>query len=407
MPVLLLVALGLYVLATGLGLLMRVAFVVPVAWLDLSNAVHAHSHTLYFGWAGLAILALAFRRVGDDSRLTRGLLWTVAGLSLAAFVSFLQGGYSVLSIVISSAFLVVWGVAIARWWRAARGERGLDLLYLRVGLGYLALAAVGACVRTVLLIGGPEDPLPGRLAVFSFLHNFQWFFIFAAVGLLLSYASRLGITLDEGRLRRHLLWAAPLAWITFPLGVLGGGEVPLLGPAARVASLVLAWPGLLLGLTLFSASRAGGGVGLALRWLGGWYLLKVAMETGGALGLADVAVAARQPALIYLHVVLLGFVTQAVLLPLRHELRRPLGQGLNALNAGLAVMLAGLAVVGAPFLGLPALAQWMTAGFVVAALGGGVAFVAGASWLLPGRTLQQLARSDERRLREAGAVELS
>ncbi|NMO23650.1 hypothetical protein, partial [Pyxidicoccus fallax] len=45
-------SLAFYVLAIGLGLLLRVSFLQPLPWLHFGHALHAHSHTLYFGWAG-------------------------------------------------------------------------------------------------------------------------------------------------------------------------------------------------------------------------------------------------------------------------------------------------------------------------------------------------------------------
>ena len=61
-------SLALYVLATSLGLLLRVSFIQPLPWLHFGHALHAHSHTLYFGWAGLGLLTLAYEQVGATGR---------------------------------------------------------------------------------------------------------------------------------------------------------------------------------------------------------------------------------------------------------------------------------------------------------------------------------------------------
>src|SRR5690554_4229815 len=75
------ISLGIYVLATSLGVLMRFSYLTPMPWLPFAHAIHAHSHTLYFGWVGLALLALAFRLVDDEGKAVRVLLGTIAVLS--------------------------------------------------------------------------------------------------------------------------------------------------------------------------------------------------------------------------------------------------------------------------------------------------------------------------------------
>jgi len=67
-------SLALYVLATSLGLLLRVSFIQPLPWLHFGHALHAHSHTLYFGWAGLGLLTLAYEQVGATWRWPWGMV---------------------------------------------------------------------------------------------------------------------------------------------------------------------------------------------------------------------------------------------------------------------------------------------------------------------------------------------
>lgn len=384
LTLLLAISLGIYVLATGLGVLMRFAFVTPMPWLPFAHAIHAHSHTLYFGWVGLSVLALAFRLVGDEGRFVQGLLGSVVVLSLATFASFLESGYSTASIVFSTAFLFVWSAALVRWWRRARGRQGLAFTYLRMGMVYLVIASLGAWARVVLIAMKVASPLPGKLAVFAFLHNFGWFFVFGVMGLLLANAQALGLRLDERLLRRHLWWAAPVAWLAFPLGVAGGATVAVLGPAARVAGFALLVPGAMLTWVLLKAARdAGGPLRSAMAWLALWYGLKTAMEAAGAMGLSDLSVAARHPAILFLHVFLLGFVTFALMLPVLHHLKRPLGWSLHGHNVGLAVLAAGLAMLSGPAFGQLWLVKWVPTGYLVAALGGALTFVAGCWWAMP------------------------
>lgn len=380
-------SLGIYVLAMMLGLLMRLAFVTPMPWLPFAHAIHAHSHTMYFGWVGLGILALAFRMNGDEAPFVRRLLGTIGVLAVVTFVSFLNGGYTPLSIVLSTTFLFIWAGALVRWWRGARGRSGLAYTYLRVGMVYLLIASMGAWGRMVVLALHVKEPIWGRLAVFAFLYNFGWFFVFGVVGLLIAWAPKWNIVLNERLLRWHLWAAAPVAWLTFPLGVPGGASFGVLGVTARVAAALLLVPGALLTLALVRGATTGrGAMKQAFGWLAFWYGLKTLLELGGALGLSHVAVATRHPAILYLHVFLLGFVTLALLLPVLAELKRPLGATLSVHNAGLVVMTLGLGVLSAPGYRMTFFVTHLRAGFIVAAIGAAIIVTAGVVWSWP-RTL--------------------
>ncbi len=363
-----------YCLSLALGLALRFFFVRPFAWVDFGNAVHAHSHTLYFGWVGLGIFALAFARLGAADRTVRRVLAAIAAVSAATFVAFLEGGYALPGIVVSTVALLVWAWAAITFWRRARGRPGVDLAFLRAGLVYIGLASLGAWARVAILAAGVRDPLPGKLAVFAFLHDFAWFFVLALFGLLAWLAPRLGTRLDERLLRWQLRLTVPFAWLTFPLGV-QGGDTGLLGTVASVAAPALSVPAALGCLNLWRAARAAApSAAIALRSLAFWFGLPAAMEVAGALGLAVAAVTSRHLAILYLHVLLVGFVSLALAVALLAALGAPATRtGLALHSGGLAVMAAGLALAGGAVFGIAAFAA---AGLWLATLGGAVILVA-------------------------------
>ncbi|WP_373048620.1 hypothetical protein [Vulgatibacter sp.] len=362
-----------YVVALALGLALRFFFVAPFAGIDFGNAVHAHSHTLYFGWVGLGIFALAFRRVGASDRLAGGILHAIAVVSAATFVAFLHSGYALPGIVVSTIALLVWAAAVVVFWRRARGQQGIDLAFLRAGMFYVLLATAGAWARVVILALGISDPLPGKLAVFAFLHDFAWFFVLSIFGLLAWLGPRIDIRLDERLLRLQLRLTIPFAWLTFPLGVPGGGE-GVLGLVAKIAALALLVPAAIGCFNLWRASPR-------TRWLAFWFGLQAAMEGAGALGLAEAALQSRHLAILYLHVLLVGFVSLGLAMLLLAARGRVAALATSLHNLGLATMGAGLALAGGGIVGLGALALpglWLaTAGGAGIALAG-VAFLAAA-----------------------------
>lgn len=368
-----------YCLAIALGLALRVFFVRPFALFDFGHAVHAHSHTLYFGWVGLGICALAFARIGRESRT---LLGALAAVSAATFVAFLEGGYALPGIVVSTCALLVWATAVVAFLRGARGQGGVDVAFLRAGMAYAGLASLGAWARVAILAARVSDPLPGKLAVFAFLHDFAWFFVLAIFGLVAWLAPHLGTRLDERLLRLQLWLTVPFAWLTFPLGV-AGGNTGALGAVARTATVALAVPAALGCWNLWTAARtARGGGRAALRWLAFWFAAQAAMELAGALGLADAAVASRHLAILYLHALLVGFVSFGLVLALLVRLGAPLPRLAVALHhGGLLVMAAGLALAGGAAFGLGALAGaglWLAAAGGAALLLGALSFATAA-----------------------------
>lgn len=352
-----------FLVATALGVVLRVAFVIPIPSLNFQFALHAHSHTLYFGWAALGFIALAFHRLGANDVWVRALLASISVIAAASFVSFLLSGYSTASIIISSLSLIVWSVAVGLFFRRARGRRAIDLSFLRVAFCYVAVAGIFALGRVGLLVA-KADPLYGRLAVFGFLHAFAAFFIFSSLGLLIHRAPALGWSFNGQRLRVALGVMAPLYAFTFPLGVAGAGELPLSDVASVIAVLLVA-PQFLIARELWRGPAA-------LRLLAVLFGAKAVMEGAGGLGLAELAAQLRHPAIAYLHVVLVGFVSGALVLLLRSRFGRAAGQGFWWHQAGLGVMCVGLLA------SVPDATQRL--GLVAAAVGGALIVVGALLW---------------------------
>jgi len=379
MPTFVRASIGFYLLAMAVGLGLRFFFVFPFGGFVFQHALHAHSHTLYFGWCALGILALAFRRVGATGRWATRLLGVVAALSAGTFVSFLHGGYSAPSIALSALSLPIWGVAVATFWKHARGKEGIDLAFLRTGVVYLAVASTGAVIRT-LLIAFQASTFAKSLAVFGFLHNFAWFFVFSVIGLLVSAAGALGVRFDERLLRWQLRLAAPIAWLTFPLGV-AGGDQGALGITARVGAVLLLIPAALGAAALWKASsQSRPGVRGAFRWLAFWLTAEALLSATGGFGLAGLAVQSRHLAILYLHVLLVGVVSLGLMLAHVTSLGAPVRVGAWLHNGGLVVMAAGLAFAGLPVFGWALPEGLPRLGLVLAAIGGAIVYAAAICW---------------------------
>ena len=182
---------GLLFLGVGVGAVLRFNQVLPLG-VNAGNATHAHSHTLYWGWAGLMLFTLFFERVGATGRGARLVLGALAVQALGAFFVFLHSGYSKPGVVLSALTLLPFLAAVITFFRAARGKRGADLSFLRAAVIYVVFAYVSAISRVVLKVSGVDDPVLAALAVHLFLGAFGAFFTLGVMGLTVSHLGARG-----------------------------------------------------------------------------------------------------------------------------------------------------------------------------------------------------------------------
>lgn len=379
-------ALLIFLTATGLGLLLRYALVEPVSFVDFGHALHAHSHTLYFGWAGLALFTLFFERVGAGDVQVRRVLWAITAVSVATLLAFLHSGYGGPGIAVSAVSLVVWSFAVGLFLRRAKGQKAPDLAWLRVAAWYVVVASVGAGARVGLLVA-KADPLWGKLAVAFFLTAFAGFFLFGVVGVLARFLEQRGAALDARLLRWQLGWMTPLTALTFPLGVPGGMDTPF-GPLARLASVLLVVPVALWLVNLWTSTRQLPGLSrTVLRSVAVAWAAKSVFEVGGAFGLDVLAAASRHAVILQIHLVLLGVVTASLLLVVRARLGRVTGPALLMHQGGVVVMCVGLLVAALTSFGaLPA----GSFGLWLAVAGGAVVWVVDVALVVDALELERL-----------------
>jgi hypothetical protein len=357
-----------YVAATLVGVVMRFELVGAGVGAPFDHLLHAHSHTLYFGWAALGALAggmPTFPRVTPT--LGRTAIGLVVGVPLL-FVGFLVVGYSPVTIAVSTLVMVGWYLAAASWWRQTAGLDRTATVAFRGGLVYLVASSLGVWVLAALRAGGGGTTLQEGLAVHAFLVGFGWFFVFAVVGLLVQHAERLGLRLDVASVQRSLRWWLGLAWITFPLGVDGGPEVGGLGSAARLAGILLIVPGARWVWTMWRGAMPGPTRALhrlAAMWFG---LATVGAAGAAVFGTPALVAAGRQGIVIHLHALFVGYVTSSLVLVLTDAAPN---RALRLHHIGLSVMLVALALVP---LSDPEPGLWM------AAAGATVLWLAGVGW---------------------------
>jgi len=313
-------SLACFVVAAATGALFR--FQLAHGWqtgLDLVHVRHAHSHLMYFGWVTPALVALMAARSqrlwqrAPAPRL-RGLLIAVFVASVASWLLFLLFGYESTEVgsarlppamIVAGVHVVLWYWLAALSWRSMRGApRTRAVVAWKSAWLFLVLATLGAWGLTAMIPLGIEKPILQTALVHLFLDLFsEGWFVLAVLGL--AWA-------ELAPEARGWHWSLLMVVLGTPFGFLLSLPVDALPPGLRV---------------VVSIGGVTAGAGLAVQSVLLWkrapsWHWKVPLAALALVGLGRLAVAAvpsiAWPTLmglriLYLHVLLLGFVTLGLL----------------------------------------------------------------------------------------------
>lgn len=369
-------ALAVFILAASTGALYRFGLVYGwTAGFHPVNVRHAHSHLMFFGWITPVLFALIARRVASSvgRPLPMSMQWILGGCFAAALLSyplFLLLGYTPvalgskhipLAVVGSTLNMVAWYAFVVWYRRASKGvPRTEGQLLWDAALIFLVLATLGAGGLAMLKPLGVQSDVWTSALTHIFLDFFsEGWFVLSVLGLA-HYALRGG-----GREGGH--WSIYLLCLglplTFAMGMPSRLVTPGLNILARVGGVLIA-VGLLANVRLLWPATA-----TRERWL--WRVplalltLKALGQLGGSaipgLWLADV----HGMRILYLHLMLLGFVSLGLIAAAGHEWGRDTTRGCGWMYLAVCMVLASL---------VPLSPLWPIA------LGGRWAFVL-AAWL--------------------------
>jgi hypothetical protein len=391
------------------GAWMRALFVWPRLGLGLSfpNLIHAHSHVAFFGWIVMgmgAVLAARRSHSGTTAERRRASLPRALRLhahalgvaSVAALLAFAAQGYGAASIAISIVHVLLWVALAALAW-PLEGATPAERALLRGALVFLLVAGATTVIPGILMARGVESGWVRELGIKLFVTTF----IHGWVGL-----GAMGIV--YGRIERSRLLPPRIAHTAGWLVALGTLPATLLyvsspAPAAWLVTVGRTGAGLVgLGTILFAldalVARRRATLPVLLE---GAAIAALAAGVLGILAAAGVGTAlmhGRPVVLAWVHLVLLGVATPAILSALHPSLRAH--RWVAAYGAGLALMLVALAAMGWPRLAalLAAVGVDVMRTLDLALYGG----VAAAAALLA--IVARAAAAERRAARDAGAA---
>lgn len=209
-----------FILAAGLGLALRWAFVIDMpVWFDYKNIQHAHSHVALLGWlfAIFCLCAIHFFDL-DFGRYAR-LYWALQGCVVGMLLTFPIMGYASLSIIFSTAHIVLSYFLAYRIWKDVGGRKkddGVSVLFLKSSLFFMVLSTLGTWALGPIMAAGLKGSALYYASIQFYLHfQFNGWFIFAMIALVLAIFEKRGIAMDPSKIKlfyRLLLLATLLTY---------------------------------------------------------------------------------------------------------------------------------------------------------------------------------------------------
>ncbi|HSI08713.1 MAG: hypothetical protein ACAH89_14185 [Rariglobus sp.] len=300
------------VVVAALGALLRWQSVWPMAGVNYTHWLHAHSHTAFLGWVFNAFFALALHRfvAEEDVRV----FWRLFGLMQVAVVGMLIAypiqGYGAVSIVFSTLHMVCSVVFAWRLWRRNRATPAARI-HLRVALAFMIMSGLGPLTLGPLAALGMRDSPAYLLSLYFYLHcQYNGWFMFFLQALAwqdmpedrTADARRAAVWLGAGAvltLVLSALWLHPPGWV-YAVAVVGG--------AAQLIGCFY----LLRGLRGFGGKFIGAARGLVGLVVAA-FLLKHALQAASAWPALETLVNHRFMVIAFLHLVFLGVVTPSLL----------------------------------------------------------------------------------------------
>ena len=324
LPWIWLAALACFVIAGSTGSLYRFGLIngLPAGW-GLVNIRHAHSHLMYFGWATPALMALIVTwlpRLTDRpiSRRFQGVMSATIVVALLAYVMFFQYGYQVaelngrripLSVLMATLNVLAWYAFIFLYFRTTWGARRTrPLRFWDASLIFLLLASMGAWGVAVVSRLQVDNPFWSQAMTHLFLDLFsEGWFVLAALGLV--YAMH-PVAPEMVSQEKAAHWGEQLIVIGLPVVFLLALPVSLVPGGLRI---IAALGGLL--VTAGVLLSVGALWPAVPRKLTGWRVPLALLTLKAVVGLGTLLpVTARwgqqnSIRVLYLHLLLLGFIT--------------------------------------------------------------------------------------------------
>ncbi|WP_207532515.1 hypothetical protein [Desertivirga arenae] len=211
-------ALGGFIVLSLFGVLLRLMFVFPIAGINYTYILHAHSHFAFAGWIFLSLALLIIKTIsaGEINSHYQKILALGIVAAFGMLISFSFQGYKAISILFSTLFIIDGYWFAYKVWYDKKLEASTNpaaRLMLKASLIFLCLSSLGPFTLGPLMATGQKGTSFYNDAIYFYLH-FQmngWMILSALAIFFNRYPKKEEIS---GQL---LFWLKIFIWSVVPL----------------------------------------------------------------------------------------------------------------------------------------------------------------------------------------------
>lgn len=214
-----------FCLAALMGILMRLAYVVPMDF-NYAYLLHGHSHTVILGWCYLAVYDFVVHhflsKQEQQKPIYNRLFWVTELAVVGMMLSFPFQGYAFFSILFSTLHIFCSYFFCYLIIRNGQFKSIIGRKMLQTALFFMVFSTVGVWCLGPVAASGAKDSAFYNLAIQFFLHfQFNGWFVFAVLGLFFHKLQQSGVQLcpktflnfyDAVLVSTLLTFALPVSW---------------------------------------------------------------------------------------------------------------------------------------------------------------------------------------------------
>jgi len=295
-----------------LGLGLRSFSVFSIPFLDYKYLIHAHSHFAFGGWImpGLLLMTVKYFPELKERIPLQTLKWISALFIFSAYgmlLSFPFMGYAPVSIAFSTINMFAGFFMVNRFWKAMSGLRGVPYLFLKAGMVFLVISAIGPIATAPMIAMGKSVSPMYTNAIYLYLHfQYNGWFTFAILAALYKILGE--GSWKKGKMVFYLLALACIpAYFLSILWIRPHFIFVILGFVAASMQLI-AIP--LIAVDVLKMKGRYDLPRLIMTVALGFFFIKNIIQFASAFpAVVDMATSRRNFIIAYLHMVLLGFVS--------------------------------------------------------------------------------------------------
>ncbi len=304
--------LNLFILSI-VGVILRLYPIVSVPFFDYRNVTHAHSHFAFGGWVMPILLAMVLKYFPEITgrisyRHLRNISVSILVTGYGMLLSFPFRGYAPVSIGFSTLSIFAGVYMTSQLWKAARQLNATSVLFLKAGLVFLVLSALGPFATAPLIAMGKAGTPIYYNAVYFYLHfQYNGWFTFATLAVLYKMIEKMGPPVN-GKLVYRLLTVGCIP--SYFLSTLWSHPHGVFYFISMGAALVQLTAVVFLLKDLKQLQQRRNLVELLFRAAILCFIVKNVLQAISALPvIADLAYSHRNYIIAYLHMVLIGFIS--------------------------------------------------------------------------------------------------